>query len=74
MGPWRMVALSPFVSQRLAPLLARVTTDDLATLAAMVEAGTVTPVIDRRYPLSEVPDAIRYLEQGHASGKVVITV
>jgi NADPH:quinone reductase-like Zn-dependent oxidoreductase len=74
MGPLRMVALSPFVSQRLAPLLARVTPDDLTELGRLVEAGTVTPVIDRTYPLREVPEAIRYLEQGHASGKVVITV
>ena len=40
----------------------------------LFEAGKVEPVIDRRYPLSEVPEAIRYLEEGHAKGKVVITV
>jgi len=39
-----------------------------------MQAGKITPVIDRRYPLGEVPEAIRYLEQGHARGKVVITV
>ena len=39
-----------------------------------MEAGKMTPVIDRRYPLNEVPEAIRYLEAGHARGKVVITV
>jgi NADPH:quinone reductase-like Zn-dependent oxidoreductase len=43
-------------------------------LRELVEAGKVAPVIDRTYPLSEVPDAIRYVEQGHARGKVVITV
>ena len=40
----------------------------------LLEAGKVVSVIDRRYPLSEVPDALRYLEEGHAQGKVVITV
>jgi len=40
----------------------------------LAEAGTVKPVIDRTYPLSDVPEAIRYLEEGHARGKVVITL
>jgi NADPH:quinone reductase-like Zn-dependent oxidoreductase len=48
--------------------------EDLALLAELFEAGKVVPVIDRRYPLSEVPEALRYLEEGHAQGKVVITV
>jgi len=48
--------------------------EDLASLAELFEAGTVVPVIDRRYPLSEVPEALRYLEDGRALGKVVITV
>jgi NADPH:quinone reductase-like Zn-dependent oxidoreductase len=47
---------------------------DLAFMIELIEAGKVVPVIDRRYPLSEVPDAIRYLEEGHAQGKVVIIV
>lgn len=47
---------------------------DLLFLKELLEAGKIKPVIDRRYPLSEVPDAIRYLEQGHARGKVVITI
>jgi NADPH:quinone reductase-like Zn-dependent oxidoreductase len=47
---------------------------DLTVLQDLMQAGTVTPVIDRRYSLSEVPAAIRYLELGHARGKVVITV
>jgi NADPH:quinone reductase-like Zn-dependent oxidoreductase len=50
------------------------TRDDLQFLKELVEADKVTPVIDRTYPLSEVPEAIRYLEEGHARGKVVITV
>ncbi len=48
--------------------------EDLAMLAELFEAGKVVPIIDRRYPLSEVPEALRYLEEGHAQGKVVITV
>ena len=47
---------------------------DLVFIKELLEAGKVVPVIDRRYTLSEVPEAIRYLEEGHAQGKVVITV
>jgi NADPH:quinone reductase-like Zn-dependent oxidoreductase len=47
---------------------------DLVFVKGLLEAGKVKPVIDRRYPLSEVPDALRYLEEGHAKGKIVITV
>ncbi len=48
--------------------------DDVASLTQMVEAGKLRPVIDRRFPLSEVPAALRYLDEGHARGKVVITI
>ena len=47
---------------------------DLVFMKELLEAGKVVPVVDRRYPLSEVPEAVRYLEGGHAQGKVVITV
>ncbi len=47
---------------------------DMATISDLMAAGKVNSVIDRRYGLSEVPDAIRYLEEGHARGKVVITL
>ena len=47
---------------------------DLVFMKELLESGKVVPVIDRRYPLSEVPEAIRYLEEGHAKGKVVITL
>ena len=48
--------------------------EDLLVLKELIEAGKVTPVIDRTYPLSEVPEAIRHLEEGHARGKIVIRV
>jgi NADPH:quinone reductase-like Zn-dependent oxidoreductase len=60
--------------KRMAALSATVNPTDLALLAELVEAGKVKPVIDRRYSLREVPDAIRYVAEGHARGKVVIDV
>jgi NADPH:quinone reductase-like Zn-dependent oxidoreductase len=66
--------MSRFVSQTLAPLLTKSSQQDLIALQALLAAGKVTPVIDRTYPLSEVAEAIRYLEQGHARGKVVISL
>jgi NADPH:quinone reductase-like Zn-dependent oxidoreductase len=70
----KAAALSPFVGQRLAPFLAKRSREDLQVLKELIESGEVSPVIDRTYSLGEVPEAIRYLEQGHARGKVVITV
>ncbi|HEU4396587.1 MAG TPA: NAD(P)-dependent alcohol dehydrogenase [Actinomycetota bacterium] len=70
----KAVVLSPFVSQRLAPFEAKRSREDLQAVKELIEAGKVSPVIDRTYPLSEVPEAIRYLEEGHARGKIVITV
>jgi NADPH:quinone reductase-like Zn-dependent oxidoreductase len=72
--PIAAVILSRFGSQRLLPFLAHRSSDDLRALTALIEAGKVTPVIDRSYPLRETADAIRYVEAGHARGKVVITV
>lgn len=66
------LVLSPFVSQRLVLLMARRSKEDLTIIRELMAAGKVTPVIDRRYMLGEVPEAIRYLEEGHARGKVVI--
>ena len=70
----RALVLSRFVSQRLGTFISRENHEDLIALKELIEAGRVTPVIDRSYPLSEVPEAIRHLEQGRARGKVVITV
>jgi NADPH:quinone reductase-like Zn-dependent oxidoreductase len=70
----RMVLLSPAVSQRMTFFLAHQNKNDLTVLRDLVQTGKVAPVIDRTYPLSEAAEAIGYLEQGHARGKVVITV
>ena len=66
--------LSPFVGQKLGTFVAKENYEDMLVLGELIESGQVTPIIDRSYPLAEVPEAIRYLEQGHAGGKVVITV
>jgi NADPH:quinone reductase-like Zn-dependent oxidoreductase len=73
-GVLKAAALSWFVSQRLHPFLAHLNKDDLIVMQGLLEAGKVVPVIDRSYPLGDVPAAIRYLEGGHARGKVVITL
>jgi NADPH:quinone reductase-like Zn-dependent oxidoreductase len=61
-------------SQKLVTFLAKPSKDDLIILRELMATGKVTPVIDKRYRLSEVPEAIRYLEEGHTRGKVVITL
>jgi len=66
--------LSPFVSQKMGMMMADANQKDLTVLGDLMQAGKVKPVIDRTYKLSEVPAAIAYLEQGHARGKVVITL
>jgi NADPH:quinone reductase-like Zn-dependent oxidoreductase len=66
--------LAPFVGQRLVTFVCKPNREDLELLKGLIESGEIRPVIDRIYPLSGVAEAIRYLEQGHASGKVVITV
>lgn len=72
--PVGMQLRSPFVSQTIVFFLAQQRRDDLVALRALLEAGKITPVIDRTYPLGETAEAVRYLEEGHARGKVVITV
>jgi NADPH:quinone reductase-like Zn-dependent oxidoreductase len=77
-GPFARVinamVLSWFVSQKMGMFLAHINGPDLAALGDLMQSGKVTPVIDRRYPLSESAAAMRYLEEGHARGKVVITM
>jgi len=67
-------ALRPFMKKKLLPLMANIKKDDLLLLKDMVDTGKITPVIDRTYPLADTPEAIRYVEAGHARGKVVVTV
>jgi NADPH:quinone reductase-like Zn-dependent oxidoreductase len=70
----RALVMSPVVGQKLGGLLATENRQDLDAMTELIEAGKVTPVIDRTYPLSEAADAIRYLEQGHPAGKIVVIV
>jgi NADPH:quinone reductase-like Zn-dependent oxidoreductase len=65
---------SRLLRQRVVSFIAKVDREDLVTLKELIDAGKVTPVIDRTYPLAETADALRYLEAGHARGKVVVTV
>jgi len=76
-GPDRFLkaqALSRFVSQRLVPFMTRGGLEDLSALKDLLEAGEVTPVLDRTYRLDQAAEAVRYLEGGHVAGKVVLTV
>ncbi len=70
----RALVLSRFVGQKLGTFISSENHEDMIVLKELVESGKVTPVIDRTYPLAEVPEAIRYLEEGHAQGKAVIIV
>jgi NADPH:quinone reductase-like Zn-dependent oxidoreductase len=74
MNPIKALLMSPFVEQEIVMILAQLRNDDLAILAELMQAGKVTPVIDRRYKLSEVQEAIRYSEEGHARGKIIISL
>lgn len=71
--PIQAMILSPFVDQEFGLLLAKLNKDDLVFLGDLMRDGKLKPVIDRRYPLSEVAEAISYSEQGHARGKIIIT-
>jgi NADPH:quinone reductase-like Zn-dependent oxidoreductase len=72
------VLLAPFLSRisnkKIRFFIAKTNAEDLVVLKDLLEAGKIVPVIDRRYPLGEVAEALRYREQGHAQGKIVITV
>jgi NADPH:quinone reductase-like Zn-dependent oxidoreductase len=70
----RAPLVSMFAGQRLRGLVAKERAEDLEALTRLIESGAVTPVIDRTYALADAPDAIRYLAEGHAAGKVAVTV
>jgi NADPH:quinone reductase-like Zn-dependent oxidoreductase len=72
MRPINALILSPFVDQEFVMILAELRKDDLTILGDLMQAGEVTPVIDRRFALSDVPAAIRHSEEGHARGKIII--
>jgi NADPH:quinone reductase-like Zn-dependent oxidoreductase len=78
LGPARQILrgalVNPFVSQRIASVSWKPNAEDLRHLADLMEKKQVVPVIDRTYPFAEIPDALRYLEQGHARGKVAIII
>ena len=74
MGPIKALMLSPFVDQEFVMIMAEQHADDLATLGELMQSGEMTPVIDSRYRLSEVPAAIRHSEDGHARGKIIINM
>jgi NADPH:quinone reductase-like Zn-dependent oxidoreductase len=69
----RAAALSPFVRQKLGFFISKERHQDLEELRKLLEAGAIRAVVDRTFPLDEVPEAIRYLRDGHARGKIVIT-
>jgi NADPH:quinone reductase-like Zn-dependent oxidoreductase len=73
-GELNAYVASRFVSQKFVAYIATMNKADLTILADLMQSGKVTPVIDKAYKFSETADALRYLEQGHARGKVVITV
>jgi NADPH:quinone reductase-like Zn-dependent oxidoreductase len=70
----RAMMLNPFIDEEFVGLMASMNPTDLDTLAELARAGKVTPVIDRRYALDETAEAIRYLEQGRARGKVIVAI
>jgi NADPH:quinone reductase-like Zn-dependent oxidoreductase len=70
----RAAALSPFVHQKLGTFISKEREEDLQELRTLLESGTITPVVDKTFPLTDVPDAIRYLKEGRARGKIVITI
>jgi NADPH:quinone reductase-like Zn-dependent oxidoreductase len=74
---YQVMLLGPWISmtgKKMGLMMAKINKEDLVLLKELLEAGKIVPVIDRRYPLSEVAEALRYLEKGHARGKVIITV
>ena len=73
-GMLKTMAISRFSKQKMPPFLAKRSKEDLLALSHLIESGKVKPVIDRKYPMAQVADAVNYLEAGHARGKVIITL
>jgi NADPH:quinone reductase-like Zn-dependent oxidoreductase len=73
-GNLKAFVVSPFIPQKFKGFIAKTVKADLTLLRDLIQEGKVTPVIDQQYPMSETAEALRYLEEGHARGKVVITV
>ncbi len=73
-APVRMLWIAMTGGKKMVAMITKPNREDVGFMKELLETGKVTPVIDRRYPLSEVAEALRYLEEGHAQGKVVITV
>ncbi len=74
---WQMLkgrVLAPFVRQRTLLIVGKINRDNLAFIAKLIDEGKLKPVIERTYPLTEAPEAIRHLETGHARGKIVVEV
>jgi len=70
----KAIVTNPFVSQRLRPLPSKEKREELLALTALMEGGKLTPIVDRTYPLADTAEGLSYVEQGHARGKVVVTV
>jgi NADPH:quinone reductase-like Zn-dependent oxidoreductase len=70
----KALALKPFVSQQMGMMMAEMNQSDLQYFAEMMQSGKLKPVIDRTYKLSEIQQAIAYVEEGHARGKVILTI
>ena len=73
-GLLKAVVVNLFVPQRLRPLPSKPTREELLTVTELIESGKLTPIVDRTYPLADTAEGLRYVEQGHARGKVVVTV
>jgi NADPH:quinone reductase-like Zn-dependent oxidoreductase len=72
--PLRAQLLAPFTKQTMRSFVSKENAEDLLVLKELIEAGKVAPVIGATFPLEKVPDAVQHLEQGHARGKIVITI
>lgn len=74
MGPIKLMFLNPFVDQEMSMMLASLNRDDMSALGELMQSGAVTPVLDRGYSFDELPAALRYSEQGHARGKIPVSM